>query len=299
MALFAGYGFFLLPSGVGMGKARLDFFRRRITSNGGLAFDELDSLLKAKSCSCHLVVVDDSLNFEAVNRKLKLDKRGILPPFTSIRSTTIEFHLVTSKWLSESLRENQKASFDNHRVVGAPVSSTDPVSSSVPSVIPTVSVRHSNLPSLNEDEPSPSKIARKTDDSAIGPNQANENVDDDPHFTRPRPIQQTIHPAESIKRNADVGSSAAIDDPGSVGNSDLTEENPASLPPGNWLCSQASAPSDGESGNLNSAVIDRLEELCRVYKTTKDPWRRLSYQKAISGPSAVNYGVFLIEIHGI
>lgn len=55
-------------------------------------------------------------------------------------------------------------------------------------------------------------------------------------------------------------------------------------PKGNWVCARSSA--DQLAVNHNHHITEKLEMLAKTYKNTKDSWRALAYQKAITALKA-------------
>jgi len=281
MSVFTNHGIFVLPSG--LGKARLELFRRRILEKGGQFFEDLDALLSSRAPEgSRMVVVDEAFAFETIFKMLKLAKRGY-----TLKEAPKGFRLVTSKWLSECLREDRVVDYLPYAVIGAPVAVEAASSAILGGVASSPLRKRANEGDFGTDEASPSKSIKKdtlSSSSEIACGGMRVYGDRDNHDTPRKGVKDegrnTVHEEGDDDNDADH-----IDD-----NSDATLATSANsdvkpisaLPPGNWLCARASASRDEPKANPNSFVIEQLERLCQVYKTTNDQWRRLGYQKAIS-----------------
>ena len=264
MSFFANHGIFVLPSA--LGKARVELFRRRITENGGTSFDEFDSLLTS-TLSIRVVVVEDAFAYETVFKILKLAKKGY-----SLTESPREFRIVTSKWLSECLREKRVAAFDEHAIVGAPLVTSLAKNDDKEKVMQTKPGCSGE--GSHDDDELPFKVP-KMSEPRLGAHIFEDKAKPATWDASPRKIHDdTDQRGDNEQKDSDAEADASCN---------KSEESDIKLPPGNWLCSQASARTDKPSENPNLFVIDQLQQLCQVYKTTKDQWRQLSYQKAISG----------------
>ena len=169
--MFAGFCFFVLPSGVG--KGRLDLFRRRIITNRGKSFDDFrlflddvkppdskgeddrfgssgdcvgsgsDRVGSGRDCvgSGGDPIGSDG-NGVGCNRVVVVEDSlsyeivaKILKLNPALRPS--DFRVVGTKWLSESLRENRPMELENYEIKGVPpplfsLSSAPPAAPLVP-----------------------------------------------------------------------------------------------------------------------------------------------------------------------
>ena len=298
MGLFSDHKIFLLPSGIG--KARLDLFRRRVEAQGGTCFTDFklfvnDSKSLRESGSSKavidnqkdsdgseasankwnlLVVAEDSMKFEVVTKLLKLK----LPQ--------AKLWFVKTKWLSDCLKEEEMKDPGDYITTGAPQFSLPPALppplAPPPLFVPTLPPA-SCVNKLNDcEEVSKPKVQRLSNEALCSFSGA-EHSPSVAEYSTSAASDRRSDPIEIPQTRIDT------DLPIDTGDGIIMSEAAASksgfrepLPPGNWVCTQASA-RQGSSDNKNSFVISQLEQLCKVYKTTKDQWRQLSYRKAISG----------------
>ena len=290
--MFDGVSFFVLPSGVG--KGRLDLFRRRILANRGKSFDDFrdffDDVIAARLereddrvgsgiGDDRVVVVEDSLSYEIVAKILKLNP--------ALRPS--DFRFVGTKWLSESLRENRPMELGNYEIDGVPPPLFSLSSTSLDADAPPPPSLVTDVPPLPRREivdPLTFSTQRRDVDRNA------RDVDDD-DFANGAPLSK-IPKSNPGDDSRSVGGSAVLEPEidieeglsgrrGREGSSLKKSDGSLQLPPGSWLCSQPSAKQNKVEESKNAFVIAQLEELCRVYKTTNDQWRQLSYRKAISG----------------
>ena len=234
---------------------------------GGRSCADLEALLRCPDGvdTNHVVVVDEAFGFETVFKMLKLAKRGF-----SVTEAPKEFNLVTSKWLSECLREYRVVDYRSYCVSGAPVGAPVGAPTGAGTSVGDGAVKRRHGGDTSIDASSPSKVIKSNPLSTSEGNSSQLET-----------FQTALKEEGNTDRERGNDKTYVDDDSFSVATSSST--NDSTLPPGNWLCARASASGNGPRENPNGFVIEQLEKLCQVYKTTNDQWRRLGYQKAISG----------------
>ncbi|XP_078588408.1 DNA polymerase lambda-like [Branchiostoma floridae x Branchiostoma japonicum] len=263
---------FILPAG--LGKARMDIFKRQIPRFGGDLHGQISST------TSH-IVVDDNMEYDRLCRILKVEK----PP--------VHASVVHANWVSNCIESRTLLGIDEY-TIKVPASVTlipqkkttsedekESVSKSEgrsqatgQSDLPVQKVddegdqKDSGVESAATSQPSPAKDAwwwRKNKTKVP----TGEDSDDSSYI-----------PTDEDEDEEDAGNQLQeVESSPSTSASSTPNTSPQKLPQGKWVCAE---PSTSKGVNYNKHITDKFQLLAKAYKNTSDQWRALSYTKAIA-----------------
>ncbi|XP_078668034.1 DNA polymerase lambda-like [Branchiostoma floridae x Branchiostoma belcheri] len=259
---------FLLPAG--LGKARMDIFKRQIPRFGG------DLHGKITGNTSH-IVVDDNMDYDRLCRILKVEK----PP----EHATV----VQANWVSDCIERRtllgtdeyaikapasvipqKKATSKDEKDVSQSESRPQAASQSDVAVqkVDDVGEKDSGVESAPSSQPSPAKDAwwwRKNKTKVP----TGEDSDDSSYV-----------PTDEEEDDEDAGNQEEEGESSpSTSASSTPNTSPHKLPRGKWVCAE---PSTSKGVNYNKHITDKFQLLAKAYKNTSDQWRAMSYTKAIA-----------------
>ncbi|XP_019626500.1 PREDICTED: LOW QUALITY PROTEIN: DNA polymerase lambda-like [Branchiostoma belcheri] len=259
---------FLLPAG--LGKARMDIFKRQIPRFGG------DLHGKITDNTSH-IVVDDNMDYDRLCRILKVEKP---PEHATVvqanwvsdcieRRTLLEADEYTIKAPASVIPQKKATSKDEKDVSQLGVRS-QAVSQSYVAVqkVDDVGEKGSGVESAASSQPSPAKDAwwwRKNKTKVP----TGEDSDDSSYV-----------PTDEEEDDEDAGNQEEEgESTPSTSASSTPNTSPHKLPRGKWVCAE---PSTSKGVNYNKHITDKFQLLAKAYKNTSDQWRAMSYTKAIA-----------------
>ncbi|XP_066277640.1 DNA polymerase lambda-like isoform X2 [Branchiostoma lanceolatum] len=261
---------FVLPAG--LGKARMDIFKRQIPRFGGDLHGQITS-------NTSHIVVDDNMEYDRLCRILKVEK---LPDHATV---------VHANWVSDCIERRTLLGTDGYTIKvpasvmsqkktksedGKDVSQSEGRSQAAGQSDLTVQKvddvveKDSGVESAASSQPSPAKDAwwwwkgktkvptgEDSDDSSYIPTDDDEEDEDE----------------EAVGNQEEAESSP------STSASSTPNTSPQKLPRGKWVCAE---PSTSKGVNYNKHITDKFQLLAKAYKNTSDQWRAMSYTKAIA-----------------
>jgi hypothetical protein len=265
-----------------MGKNRVEFFRNALSKTGANILNdesEIDLETTNNKNISHIIVVDESTIKTWLNLDKALVKKKFFTPLrakysqffenTPISPTCFDeasFRVVTSLWLSECLKQKSFVCTKKYELRPAITTEEKIVSTSVTNTLLAKEI------SLTNDI-----LLKRTADQAKDLSSDSDNEVAGGECSKKKRINLDLNSGDSSYTDDD-------DDNDTLMSKHMDEER-SNLKQGfipdskTWTCAHSSRE---QAVNHNKFLTDKLESIMSIYETTKEKYRALSYQKAIS-----------------
>jgi hypothetical protein len=266
----------------GMGKNRVEFFKNALSKTGAnILNDESEIDLETKESNkkiSHIIVVDESTIKTWLNLDKALLKKKFFTPLREKYSSFFEntpisptcfdeasFRVVTSLWLSECIKQKSFVCTKNYELRPTITTEEKKVSTIVTNALLASEISLTNDILLKRTADQAKDLSSDSDNEAAGG-----------ECSKKKRINLGLNSGDSSYSDDD-------DDEGTL--SKHMDEERSNLKKGfipdskTWTCAHSSRE---QAVNHNKFLTDKLESIMSIYETTKEKYRALSYQKAIS-----------------